>query len=289
MNVDAHLHTCRCLPLPALARYILPEGDGNLDKGMKLEWATEKDGSLVVGSFGKEYTDNEGHIVNTNNNWIITIDPEGVISRQDWTKQYKLVQTAGCCVRAWFCSGGACCICILFCSSPVVCRLYSFAFFSDGKTKMCPKCVSVLPTCGRQTRPRVHPLPSFALVHAVLALLSSRCGTHDGRQEDGRVVGLLGWGWRHHSPTCSPRPNRNVCVSALPPRQRSPWTFLPKIEKLKNETSVKKIPPSLVFFRREGVGNAFFFLCVTGGQRVNVLPITTYSHPSSVGVSFVQC
>ncbi|CAM9381149.1 unnamed protein product, partial [Ectocarpus fasciculatus] len=73
-------------------RYILPEGDGNLDKGMKLEWATEKDGSLVVGSFGKEYTDNDGRIVNTNNNWIITIDPQGVISRQDWTQKYKSVQ-----------------------------------------------------------------------------------------------------------------------------------------------------------------------------------------------------
>ncbi|CAM9939331.1 unnamed protein product [Ectocarpus sp. 12 AP-2014] len=73
-------------------RYILPEGDGNLDKGMKLEWATEKDGSLVVGSFGKEYTDNDGRIVNTNNNWIITIDPEGVISRQDWTKQYNTLR-----------------------------------------------------------------------------------------------------------------------------------------------------------------------------------------------------
>jgi hypothetical protein len=26
------------------------------DKGMKLEWATVKDGRLVLGSFGKEYT-----------------------------------------------------------------------------------------------------------------------------------------------------------------------------------------------------------------------------------------
>ena len=70
-------------------RYILPEGDGLVDKGMKLEWATIKDGSLVVGSFGKEYTDDEGRIVNTNNNWVITIDENGVTSRQDWSEQYK--------------------------------------------------------------------------------------------------------------------------------------------------------------------------------------------------------
>lgn len=56
---------------------------------MKLEWATEKDGNLVVGSFGKEYTDNDGFIVNTNNNWIITIDPSGTISRQDWSEHYE--------------------------------------------------------------------------------------------------------------------------------------------------------------------------------------------------------
>lgn len=67
----------------------MPEGDGNLDKGMKLEWATEKDGNLVVGSFGKEYTDDMGRIVNTNNNWVITIDPNGEITREDWTQQYK--------------------------------------------------------------------------------------------------------------------------------------------------------------------------------------------------------
>lgn len=69
-------------------RYILPEGDGLVDKGMKLEWATVKDGSLVLGSMGKEYTDNEGHVVNTNNNWVIFIDENGVISREDWTQYY---------------------------------------------------------------------------------------------------------------------------------------------------------------------------------------------------------
>lgn len=157
--MHVRLHACRCLRLPALVRYILPEGDGNLDKGMKLEWATEKDGSLVVGSFGKEYTDNDGRIVNTNNNWIITIDPQGVISRQDWTKQYKLVQTARRCVGASFCSGGLPRLQSFFSCSCRSCVSWFFAHFSEDQTKYYSSmCVSVLLTCRRQTRPCVRPL-----------------------------------------------------------------------------------------------------------------------------------
>eukprot|EP00920_Eleutheroschizon_duboscqi_P019326 GHVT01045853.1.p1 GENE.GHVT01045853.1~~GHVT01045853.1.p1 ORF type:complete len:253 (-),score=32.25 GHVT01045853.1:1904-2662(-) len=40
----------------AVPRTVLTEGDGDTAKGMKHEWATEKDGQLWVGSFGKEYT-----------------------------------------------------------------------------------------------------------------------------------------------------------------------------------------------------------------------------------------
>ena len=74
--------------LHMVPRYILPEGDGLVDKGMKLEWATVKDESLVVGSMGKEYTDNDGNVVNMNNNWVIFIDEKGVITREDWTSRY---------------------------------------------------------------------------------------------------------------------------------------------------------------------------------------------------------
>lgn len=37
-------------------RHIITEGSGGSSKGMKIEWATEKDGRLWIGSFGKEYT-----------------------------------------------------------------------------------------------------------------------------------------------------------------------------------------------------------------------------------------
>lgn len=58
-------------------RWILMEGDGNTDKGLKGEWATVKDGNLIISSFGKEYANADGTIRNWNNNWIAEITPEG--------------------------------------------------------------------------------------------------------------------------------------------------------------------------------------------------------------------
>ena len=48
-------------------RFVITEGAGDTDKGMKWEWASEKDGSLYLGSMGKEYTNPDGYIANTNN------------------------------------------------------------------------------------------------------------------------------------------------------------------------------------------------------------------------------
>lgn len=71
-------------------RYIIGAGDATVDKGMKLEWTAEKDGDLVIGGLGYEYSDPvTGEIVNTYNNWVITIDKRGVMTREDWTDQYK--------------------------------------------------------------------------------------------------------------------------------------------------------------------------------------------------------
>ena len=39
--------------------HIFMEGSGDTDKGLKVEWATVKDGLMYVGSFGKEFTDNK--------------------------------------------------------------------------------------------------------------------------------------------------------------------------------------------------------------------------------------
>eukprot|EP01055_Gregarina_sp_Pseudo9_P000704 Gregarina_sp_Pseudo_9__703@NODE_1448_length_1594_cov_84_518971_g1345_i0_p1_GENE_NODE_1448_length_1594_cov_84_518971_g1345_i0NODE_1448_length_1594_cov_84_518971_g1345_i0_p1_ORF_typecomplete_len465_score24_00Apyrase/PF06079_11/1e97Bet_v_1/PF00407_19/0_094_NODE_1448_length_1594_cov_84_518971_g1345_i0541448 len=77
-----------------VAKVVLTEGDGERSpKGMKIEWACEKDSQLYIGSFGKEYTSNDGsQILSTSNMWIAIIDNphsgEGT-QRVNWTRQYE--------------------------------------------------------------------------------------------------------------------------------------------------------------------------------------------------------
>ena len=78
-------------PIPTL---ITMEGNGHTTKGMKLEWATTKDGLLYLGSFGKEYTDSDGNIVNQNNLWVITVDREGRKEHIDWSENYNKIKKA---------------------------------------------------------------------------------------------------------------------------------------------------------------------------------------------------
>ena len=81
----------------AIPRYIMMEGDGNNDKGQKTEWATVKDGKMYVGSFGKEYTNPDGSIKNTNNMWVSVIDSNGHVEHEDWTDRFnKLREAVGC-------------------------------------------------------------------------------------------------------------------------------------------------------------------------------------------------
>lgn len=73
-------------------RFVITEGAGDTDKGMKWEWATVKDGLLYMGSMGKEYTKPDGSIANTNNLWIATLDADGVLTRYDWAHVYGIVR-----------------------------------------------------------------------------------------------------------------------------------------------------------------------------------------------------
>ena len=77
----------------AVPRFVISEGAGDSDKGMKWEWATVKDGLLYLGSFGKEFTNQAGEIVNRNNMWIVVIDHSGSISRVNWTENYNKVRS----------------------------------------------------------------------------------------------------------------------------------------------------------------------------------------------------
>jgi len=75
-------------------RFVITEGEGDTDKGMKWEWATVKDNNLYIGSMGKEYTNPDGTVANSNNLWISIISPKGEITRVDWTSHYDVVRKA---------------------------------------------------------------------------------------------------------------------------------------------------------------------------------------------------
>lgn len=78
-------------------RYVITEGDGDTDKGMKWEWSTTKDGLLYIGSMGKEYTRPDGSVANVNNLWITIMDNHGEFRRINWTEKYDVVREAlGC-------------------------------------------------------------------------------------------------------------------------------------------------------------------------------------------------
>lgn len=78
-----------------IPRFILAEGDGyNSGKGMKVEWATVKDDTLFVGSFGKEYTDKTGTVISEANMWVYAIDSFGRIERRNWKPLYNILCSA---------------------------------------------------------------------------------------------------------------------------------------------------------------------------------------------------
>ncbi|KAK6643364.1 hypothetical protein RUM43_004869 [Polyplax serrata] len=67
---------------------ILPDGDGRTSKTFKSEWATVKDQKLVVGGFGKEWTNPAGRVVNYNPQWIKTVTTKGEVSHKNWRDNY---------------------------------------------------------------------------------------------------------------------------------------------------------------------------------------------------------
>jgi hypothetical protein len=74
-------------------RNIFLEGSGDInDKGLKIEWATVKDSTLVVGSFGKEYTNSKGEIVHSNNLWSVVVKPDGTKAHVNWKPHYDAMR-----------------------------------------------------------------------------------------------------------------------------------------------------------------------------------------------------
>ncbi|GKZ01339.1 hypothetical protein MPSEU_001084900 [Mayamaea pseudoterrestris] len=75
-------------------RFVITEGNGETDKGMKWEWATVKDDELIMGSMGKEYTHQDGTVKNRNNLWVGILNARGELRREDWTSKYQVVRQA---------------------------------------------------------------------------------------------------------------------------------------------------------------------------------------------------
>jgi len=75
-------------------RFVITEGQGDTDKGMKWEWATVKDNELYMGSMGKEYTNPDGSIANTNNLWVSILNKYGELRRLDWAPMFNHVRAA---------------------------------------------------------------------------------------------------------------------------------------------------------------------------------------------------
>mmetsp|Transcript_21101 Transcript_21101/g.29806 ORF Transcript_21101/g.29806 Transcript_21101/m.29806 type:complete len:504 (-) Transcript_21101:241-1752(-) len=75
-------------------RFVITEGEGDTDKGMKWEWSTVKNNELYMGSMGKEFTNPDGSVANTNNLWVSVLNKYGELRRIDWTPMFNFVRAA---------------------------------------------------------------------------------------------------------------------------------------------------------------------------------------------------
>jgi len=78
----------------AIPQFILMDGNGSTTKGFKTEWGTVKDGILYLGSIGKEWSDNQGNLINNNPQWVKLIDRNGKIEHRDWSMFYEQMRKA---------------------------------------------------------------------------------------------------------------------------------------------------------------------------------------------------
>ena len=76
----------------AVPRGIMMEGNGDTSKGFKCEWMTVKDGHLLAGSFGKEYTNPDGSVKNRNNNWLKSFSPTLALTHVDWNAEFDAMR-----------------------------------------------------------------------------------------------------------------------------------------------------------------------------------------------------
>jgi len=78
----------------AIPQHILMDGNGESSKGFKCEWATVKDNLLHIGSFGKEWTNKNGEVINGNPMWVKTIDQDWSLRHLNWGPVFSLLRKA---------------------------------------------------------------------------------------------------------------------------------------------------------------------------------------------------
>lgn len=78
-------------------RYIIPEGNGRSNKGMKIEWMAVKGKDLYIGSIGKEYITPKSP-PGMSNFWVAKIDGDtNQISHENWYNRFdKMRRQVGC-------------------------------------------------------------------------------------------------------------------------------------------------------------------------------------------------
>lgn len=74
-------------------RYVLMDGDGDSVKPFKAEWMTVRDGNLVIGSIGMEWSRN-GTVLHRDAEFVKEIDPRGTVRSIDWGPRYARLRQA---------------------------------------------------------------------------------------------------------------------------------------------------------------------------------------------------
>eukprot|EP00930_Biecheleria_cincta_P015808 TRINITY_DN13059_c0_g1_i1.p1 TRINITY_DN13059_c0_g1~~TRINITY_DN13059_c0_g1_i1.p1 ORF type:complete len:362 (-),score=68.65 TRINITY_DN13059_c0_g1_i1:61-1146(-) len=78
----------------AFQRLALADGNGKVLKPYKSEWATIKDGVLLIGSMGREWVGDQGQIEHFDSQWIKSIDKNGKVESINWRPVFEALRTA---------------------------------------------------------------------------------------------------------------------------------------------------------------------------------------------------
>lgn len=78
-----------------LQRHAIAGGNGDVSRPGKLEWATRKDGRLVMGSVGNRQMDTRtGAFLDRHSEWVKVLSSGGTIENSDWGPVFAALRTA---------------------------------------------------------------------------------------------------------------------------------------------------------------------------------------------------